>query len=297
MNAFDPNTDREKLQDLIGKEAENLVYKFCVIDRQALEDQVLKDMKISEDGYTMKHIRSGELLQVSSLEAAAFMMETVADYLDQSFSWQTELEAGNASAQWPGIYKPTTRMSKSSKMAWIVRESGHLTTLPPIFNGCTTIISPEDEKAAVDEYWSAVGSENKVPDDTHLDHLEKASKYNPFVGEPHLVRAQILCAKGEYGKAEAAAKEGLTQLYQWATNWDKRMPFNAWVSWGRCMLFQATLKEWPASWGGMESLGAVDPSQRFRGLNSGRKFRDEDAIVVNESDTAAQGSKRQKVVA
>ena len=50
MNLFDPKTDRPKLQQLIGLEAENLEYKFCVIDRKLLEETVLEEQTIREEG-------------------------------------------------------------------------------------------------------------------------------------------------------------------------------------------------------------------------------------------------------
>lgn len=52
------------------------------------------------------------------------------------------------------------------------------------------------------------------------------------------------------------------------------MPFEAWVSWCRCMYFQARREEWPSTHGGLESLGAVHPSQRFRGLSTSRSMAD-----------------------
>lgn len=54
--------------------------------------------------------------------------------------------------------------------------------------------------------------------------------------------------------------------------WDNRMPFQAWVAWSRCMYFQACRQEWPDSHGGLESLGAVHPSQRFRDLSTSRSM-------------------------
>ena len=82
--------------------------------------------------------------------------------------------------------------------------------------------------------------------------------------------AQLLLQNGEWEAAEAAAAQGVELLAIWATQWDKRMPWNAWVNWGRCLAFQASLQEWPTTHGGIESLGAVQPSQRYRSLNVGR---------------------------
>ena len=43
MNCFDPKVDRPRVAALIGEEAEQLVYTFCSIDRQQLEETVLSE--------------------------------------------------------------------------------------------------------------------------------------------------------------------------------------------------------------------------------------------------------------
>ena len=107
MNCFDPNTDRERVRGLIGEEAENLVYKFCSIDRQFLEQTVLGEGTIRRDGYVLTHIHTGAPLAVSGAEAAAFVTETLADEADQRFGWQTDLERGATAAVWPGPSRTT----------------------------------------------------------------------------------------------------------------------------------------------------------------------------------------------
>ena len=49
MGIFDRERDRAKLAALIGVEAENLVYKFCTVDRQTLEATVLANGTIITD--------------------------------------------------------------------------------------------------------------------------------------------------------------------------------------------------------------------------------------------------------
>ena len=50
------------------------------------------------------------------------------------------------------------------------------------------------------------------------------------------------------------------------------MMFQGWLAWSRCIIYQAARKEWPATSGGVESLGAIDQSQRYRDLNVGANF-------------------------
>ncbi|KAJ8601201.1 hypothetical protein CTAYLR_003245 [Chrysophaeum taylorii] len=272
MNLYDATKDRSNLASLVGPEAETLVYKFCVINRQQLEDEVEAELTIRDT--TSTHIHTGERVELSSVEAAACVAETIADQMDQSLSWQSDLEAGHTASLWPGLYMPTLRMSKLSKFANALRNGGVVPadTLPPIFDSCSTLLDAQNERQARDLYWRVVGrpGDVKVADDDDVATLCDASALNPFVAEPHVVRAQILLQMGRFEEAEHAARKGLDIFCDWATQWDKRMPFVAWVAWTRCLVFQAQLREWPTTHGGLESLGAVDPSMRFRPLNKDR---------------------------
>eukprot|EP00933_Yihiella_yeosuensis_P039242 TRINITY_DN331_c1_g1_i1.p1 TRINITY_DN331_c1_g1~~TRINITY_DN331_c1_g1_i1.p1 ORF type:complete len:379 (-),score=76.27 TRINITY_DN331_c1_g1_i1:123-1259(-) len=273
MNLYNPDTEagREELRVLIGAEAENLVWKFCVINRAKMEDEVLRTGKIPAEGQTFQHIRTGEDVHCSAAEIGIFVVETLADYQDQSFGWQSDMEGGATRALWPGLYKPTLRMSKVSKMAVAAKRDGKLEVVPPIFDGCTKILTEADELAARNLYWKVISREAHSPEDpTDISNLLKASSMNPFVAEPHTVRAQLLMHEGRWNEAADAAKSALRIFYDWATQWDNRMPFVAWVAWTRCILLQASFKEWPTTHGGVESLGAVHPSQRFRKLSSAR---------------------------
>jgi hypothetical protein len=84
-----------------------------------------------------------------------------------------------------------------------------------------------------------------------LDSIEK----NPFVGEPHLVLAQVYHNMERYEEAGAEAEEGLKLLLEWGISWDKRMTWKACVSWGRVMLDKAS--EWPHTAAGITNLGLV----------------------------------------
>ena len=289
MNCFDPTKDRGHVTALIGEEAENLVYKFCSIDRQQLEETVLAEGTIRRGGYEMRHIHSGESLTVSGQEAAAFITETLADEVDQRFGWQSDLEAGRTAACWPGPMLPTLRLARTSHLAAALRHSGLVdneATLPPVFNRCSSVLDEAQEAEARDLYWSAVSLGGVSPEQigssealmaggrTHemLRALATASARNPFVAEPHCVRAQCLLAIGQFEEAEAEARTAVELLVEWGTQWDKRMPFNAWLNWSRCLALQAGSREWPTTHGGIESLGATLPRMRFRGLNTQRSM-------------------------
>ena len=280
MNCFNPATDRPRVAALIGEEAENLVYKFCSIDRQSLEETVLREGVVRPRGYTLTHIHSGEPLTLSGSEAAAFVTETLADELEQRFGWQSDLERGATAACWPGPALPTLRLARTSRLARALRSSGLVdeTALPPVFECCSAVLEPEDEAAARAAYWRAATVDGVAPADcaaataAQLDDLSLAAARNRFVAEPHVARAQCLLQLGRWEEAEEAARRGVEQLCTNGTAWDKRMPLNAWLNWARCLALQAERREWPSTHGGLESLGATLPRMRFRGLNEGRSL-------------------------
>ena len=282
MGVFDRDKDRSKLANLIGGEAENLVYKFCTVDRQSLEAAVLAEGVVRAEGYPqIASITTGTPIALSGKEAAAMIVETLADEIEQRFGWQSDLESGRVLAAWPGAFVPTLRFSRTSRLARGLRDSGLVTDdqLPPIFTRCSEVLDAADEEKARDAYAYAISVPARTPGaasdpalDPTLDALRRSQLLNPYVGEPCLVEAQIHLQAGRFEEAEVAARMGVERLEVLATSWDKRMSYQAWLNWGRCLGFQAQLREWPSTHGGIESLGAVHPRQRARGLNVGRSM-------------------------
>ncbi|XP_006648164.1 uncharacterized protein LOC102709148 [Oryza brachyantha] len=251
-------------------------------------------------GITVKHIRTGEDVALSRRVVATFLLMTMADFSDQLFDWQDRLFnnsnghlefSGNSWASlWPGTGKPglwTTSISRMGALyTLIVREeeiyiahrqqSSSLgrqegdgrdedieLVIPPVFNGCTEVVSADDQKAARDLYWEAVCSGGDGEDETETDWrrveelLRQSIGKNPFVGEPRVVLGQVLLNMEMYEEAEEQVEAGLELLLEWGSSWDKRMPWEAWVSWGRAMLTKAKDKDWPHTSFGILSLGLV----------------------------------------
>ncbi|KAF7081650.1 hypothetical protein CFC21_085571 [Triticum aestivum] len=248
------------------------------------------------DGITVKHIRTGEEVALSRRVAATFLMMTMADFSDQLFDWQDRLfdnangrleYRGNTwTSLWPGTGKPGLWTTSISRMGvlynLIVREEeiyiahrAHTTgqegndsaatrdedialVIPPVFDSCTKVLDAEDQKAARDLYWEAVCSDEEATDRSKVEELLRQSvAKNPFVGEPRLVLAQMCLNAEMYEEAQEQAEEGLKLLLEWGSSWDKRMPWEGWVSWGRAMLTKAKEKDWPHTSFGILSLGLV----------------------------------------
>merc|ERR1719188_1110407 len=106
-----------------------------------------------------------------------------------------------------------------SKLARVAAAHGRLTAVPPIFRDCTVVLAEGAEREARDLYWSAVCESPGLCRDGLVADLLKASELNPFVAEPHVVRAQLFMQKGEWSRAADAAKCALRVFYDWATQW------------------------------------------------------------------------------
>ncbi|XP_066333009.1 uncharacterized protein [Miscanthus floridulus] len=249
---------------------------------------------VPPEGVVATHIRSGEPVPLSRRVLAAFLLMTVADFSDQYTDYQDEL-FGNAdgrlefrgddwAALWPGTGKPGLWVSAMSRLAalygLIARDEqliskeggdGHdivdnndmavgELVIPPVFERCSRVLDPGEQKAARDLYWEAITTTRTNKDnmkDTEALLRESVAK-NPFVGEPHLVLAQVLLNAGRYAEAAAAAGRGVRLMLQWGSSWDKRMTWEGWVSWGRLMGDKARRGTWPRTAWGIINLGLVE---------------------------------------
>ncbi|GJM87502.1 hypothetical protein PR202_ga03462 [Eleusine coracana subsp. coracana] len=103
--------------------------------------------------------------------------------------------------------------------------------IPPVFNYCTRVLDPMEQKVARDLYWDAICSDDWKERDW---------------------------AKSRYEEAKTEAEEGLKLLLEWGVSWDKRMTWETWVSWGRVLLDKANENERPHSEAGITTLGLVN---------------------------------------
>ncbi|KAG6601972.1 hypothetical protein SDJN02_06719, partial [Cucurbita argyrosperma subsp. argyrosperma] len=240
------------------------------------------------DGITVKHIKTGEDVMVSRRVVAIFLMMTIADFSDQLFGFQDllfensngrlEFTGNNYTSLWPGNGKPGLWMNSSSRMgaiySLIAREeaifiaqrkrNGELglkterdedldLVIPPIFSNCTRILDAEDQITARDSYWEGICKTSERTEELLLRCVEK----NPFVGEPHVALAQLYLGKGRFEEAEKEAEEGVRLMLEWGSAWDKRMPWDGWIAWGRVLLMKAKERTWTNTSWGILNLGLV----------------------------------------
>lgn len=275
---FKRDSDRELLAKEIGVEAEQLVYLFCHVNRHDLTfNNVMKNCTLPNRDITVKNIRTGEDIVLTPELVAQFMIVQAADFADQWFNWQDRLTSYYYAVEhfsdipedpttiWPGNGKPGHWMHFCSKLLNIVYRAKmefpdlyKNVRLPALFKGCSEILSEVDERKARDMY-------NKVLDEYHsAPHTEDAVqllreiiKLNPYVGEFHIILAQILIRKKCWDESIEEGIKGILLLEQWGTAYDKRFSWDSWMAWGRVVIQKAKEKEWPKTGVDGLSLGLV----------------------------------------
>lgn len=246
---------------------------------------------IPATGIEVKHIRTGEPVVIPRRVIAVFLLMTMADFVDQFYGYQDGLYdntdgrlefAGNTNFDvlWPGNGKPGLWMNLVSKMAAIYtllvreeeifmeegkgngygadyRDEDIELKIPPVFEKCTKILDPSEQRIARDLYWEAVyeqGSSNKEKGE---ELLKRCIEKNPFVGEPHVLLSQFYLSRRRFDEGEKEAEKGLRLLLEWGCPWDKRISWEGWVSWCRVLLSKAKERSWPNTSWGIISLGLV----------------------------------------
>jgi hypothetical protein len=281
---FDPDLERETMKELIGPEAEDLVYLFCTINRQeVVVDTLLKQGFIPQEGLTVPHLRhKHERVFLSAETLRLLVVFTMADIADQYFGWQDQLFGGGgqdgsmiipgqdiphrheSTALWPGVSMPGLWMSYLSDLAKVARtfrddwwqEAGALPA-PPVFSKGTQHLTVKKEVEARDLYWSVVSLQVQDPQQV-ADTLRACIGKNPFSFEPLVLLAQILLHQNDFDDALHIAGQAIELQQQWGTAWDKRLSFGAWHAWTLVLYQRAEDRlPWPTNSWDVNNLGLV----------------------------------------
>lgn len=257
---FDPASERARLRGLVGESAEHLVYLFCTQSRTQFVQRVLAQA-LEADG-SMVLEQSGQRHVLTPYEVAVFCVVSMADSIEQWFSWQDDVYSHFPEVQqrpqavhwaaslWPGPMRPSGRMlHQISALALALQHRGlaGLLPTPPVFAHCSQLLPASDEAAAAALYWSVIEQNQPLVDlDVATAVLENAVRHNPWVAEPQTVLAQLYLSAGRKAEAKAAAGSALQLLSAWGNSWDKRVQWDAWVAWTRVLLQGATVAGcWP----------------------------------------------------
>lgn len=268
---FDPESGRSVLREHMGPQLEAMVHLFCAMPRNDFVTQLAAaPAPMGQDGMVL-HDAQGQAWPLDRGQVAAFLVITVADFVEQWYSWQEDTMSGYpatgskdvaqhwGASLWPGPFRPG-----ASGLALASRLAAHLVGLglpvPPVFGGCTGVLAPAAEAAASALYWQAVSLDVPlVSTAVARSLLAEAVRLNPWVGEPHLQLAQLLLIEEDFDAAARHAREGLRLLQGWGVQWDKRVSWAGWIVWARLLLQKAQDKSWPRTLRQHNNLGLVRP--------------------------------------
>jgi hypothetical protein len=267
---FDPQHGRDVLAGQLGAEVEATIHLFCTMPRTAFVNELLARDSIPAQGLALTRA-DGEIFTLTRRQTAVFLVVTVADLIEQWYSWQEDTMAGYpltgrvpaaplwSVTLWPGPFRPgTSALHLASRLA------RHLPALdlplPPIFGACSQTLSSAGEATASALYWQVTSQSMPLTLPVHARHLtEAAIAHNPWIGEPYLLLAQLHLMAGEFDAACLAARRGLALLCEWGVAWDKRVSWQGWIVWGRLLAQKAERREWPSTLRDFNNLGLVDP--------------------------------------
>ena len=259
---FDPASERARLRELVGESAEHLVYLFCTQSRTQFVQRVLGGA-LEADGSLVLD-KDGQRHLLTPYEVAAFIIVSMADTIEQWFSWQDDIysrfpDTDTTRQQpvhwmaslWPGPMRPSGRMLHQINRLGLALQHPALKDrlpMPSVFNACTAPLGASDDAAAASLYWSVIQQDQPLVDlDVATGVLEQAVRLNPWVGEPQMVLAQLYLSAGRREDAARAATSALQAFCSWGNAWDKRVQWDAWVAWTR-ILPQGATTDGPGAW-------------------------------------------------
>lgn len=203
---------RDTVRALIGEAAEALVFLFCTLDRGRLLRDLQERGKIPRDGLAVRNWVTGEEMDVPSGIVGAYVTIEIANLAEQA----RDRKRG-----------PGTWMATASRVASLL--PGHVAALPPIFDDCTTVLSPEAEQRARALYLALMPA-GRRDGGARREALLEITAANPWIAEPHLDLAIDTAADGRAAEARAHAGQANMRLQQWGTAWDKRRAWSDMLS-------------------------------------------------------------------
>lgn len=241
--------DRAELRSLVGAEAEELIFTFGTVHRatilglgDVMNTTLLAapgELDADADNLSFRNRLLGPV-ELTSAMVAKVVVVTLADYLDQMATvngWRDHHQQLEPEALFPGQDPPAIALHWITRMCKAVR--GSLEVIPEAFDNCTATLSHTDEVAARDAYWQATLEEKTLGWERQLELYAAAAALNPFVGEPHLMLAQLHFRKRQYAETAEHAKAALERFFVLGTAWDKRRQFAAWIAFARMLLMRA----------------------------------------------------------
>ncbi len=203
---------RDEARAAVGARAERLAYLFCALSRQHFFELVNAHEDLPADSLRVKQrfSDSDALEGISRAEACHLLLIHMAN----------EAEQAQAPSGEPGLW-----LARVSRMG--SRLSAAEAILPPLFDSCTSVVTPEGEKTARHAYLASLDA---LPDiDAATSHVASAVAACPWIAEPRALRAYLALRKGATADARLWTAGARKTLIALGTSWDKRLDYHDWL--------------------------------------------------------------------
>ncbi|MDB5093012.1 MAG: hypothetical protein JWO85_1113 [Candidatus Eremiobacteraeota bacterium] len=216
----DPS-ERALIRDLVGADAERLIFLFCSIERRDLFSAIAAAPDDLASTVRLPQRDNATPIDVAPAEAGDLLVLYLANEAEQSAS------ADGSPGRW---------LTQTSQLAEWARTRALV--VPPVFERGTLRIERDDEVNLLSAYAAAF-ADAEVPDATALT----SSRAAQAVGEPLVLAALATLAGGDAAGGGVLARVGTALLNAWNTPWDKRLSLDRWREIAAVAIAAATADE------------------------------------------------------
>ena len=190
--------ERARVRELVGADAERLIFAFCRCRRDTL--RAARPLADGSQTVELATRRPGVTVHLTRSELAELMVIHAANLVEQAC-----LPRG----------APGACLAVASGLLAAAR--GSLDVAPPVFEGGTRAMTQAEESLLREGYWSLLRGGRRGD----------AILGSP-VGEPFVALGMMELAAGRGGEAAALGQRALAAFDAWATAWDKRLRLERW---------------------------------------------------------------------
>jgi len=204
--------ERAVVEQMVGTEAEKLAFLFSQVQR----DDLFRKLEITDVSSNAKietKTRSGKSIQLTRCDGASLLCIYMANEAEQR-------TASDGS--------PRPWLSRVSEWGRLLRMLS-VSSPPPIFDHCTSLVTADDEGLLLNAYCAAVSASKKTYT-PRFSALADASQRAPWTAEPMIWLGMVALAHGRAPEAAMYGRRASRLIHQWASPWDKSLSTTQWLS-------------------------------------------------------------------
>jgi len=206
-----PLLRRDDVRAAMGPRAERLAYLFGAISRTqffALMDDPDR--------------RNDERLVLAARSSEPNATESIAR--DEAYDLLVLYMANEAEQVRGPSGEPGPWLARVSRMGALLPRSART---PPLFGSCASVVLPERETAARQEYLAGIAADADLA--TAAQHVEAAARACPWLAEPRVVHAYLALRQGDMLEARLQLTDARRLLTDMGVVWDARLSYDEWL--------------------------------------------------------------------